>query len=512
MFRKAFKFLFSRLLIIILLISFQVIALILLIMKISTAFFTLYTIFGVFSLGVVFYITGQKSNPYHKLAWIIPILIFPVFGGLMYFLLKISRTNKKFKEKIFDSQQRTHHLLSAKEEVLEKLAQEDKNIANQSYYISNASSFPVHTHTFTKYYPSGESFFKELVEELKTAKHFIFIECFIIREGLMWDTILRILGNKAKQGVDVRVMYDDVGCMSSLPYRYREKLMQKGIKCHVFNPLAPFIEIRMNNRDHRKIFIIDGFVSFTGGINIADEYINAYERFGHWKDAAIKVRGDAAWNMTVMFLQLWEFISGRKEDYDNFRPRKYHPNPFESDGFVQPYADIPTDNEPVGENTYLNMIGRAREYIYIFTPYLVLDHEMLTALVLASKSGVDVRIVTPHIPDKKYVFILTQSYYEALIEAGVKIYEYKPGFLHSKVVVSDDVLATVGSINLDYRSLYFHFECGVWLYKSQSIKDIKNDFMETFEKCHEVTLEECVNVSFRKRIVRSFLRLFAPLL
>ncbi len=510
--KKVLKVLFSRLMVVALLMAIQVALLVFLIMKLSTSFIYLYALFGVVSLAVVFFISGQRINPSYKLAWTIPILIFPVFGGALYILLRTSGASKRFRKKINDSHQNTLHLLLPKVDILDELIEHDKSIANQSRYMAKNAFFPAYKNTVTKYFQSGEKFYDSLVEELKKAKHFIFIESFIIREGEMWNTILQILEEKVHQGVEVRVMYDDAGCVTSLPYKYYEKLREKGIKCFVFNPFTPLIEIRMNHRDHRKIIVIDGYISYTGGINLADEYINAFEKYGHWKDAAILVKGEASWNLTVMFLQLWGYISNTHEEYDRYRPDTYHPEPFESDGYVQPFGDSPIDNEPVGENTYLNMIGRARDYIYLFTPYLIIDHEMVTALMLAAKSGVDVRIVTPHVPDKWYIFIVTQSYYPVLIEAGVKIFEYTPGFLHSKVSVSDDVVATVGSINLDYRSLYFHFECSVWLYKTQSVAAVKEDFLETFKKCHEVTLEECRQVSLSKRILRSLLRLFAPLM
>lgn len=510
--KKVLKVLFSRIFIMALLMLVQIAFFILLTLKLSNSFIYMYTAFGVLSHLVVFFIASQRSNPAHKLAWVIPILIFPVFGGLLYVLIRTNRANKNFRTNIDASHQKTLHLLSQQSEVIAEIEKEDKSIANQSRYITNASGFPIYKNTETQYFASGEEFFVKFIEELKKAKDFIFIETFIIREGLMWNTILSILEEKAAQGVDVRVMYDDAGCLTTLPHKYFEKLREKGIKCYVFNPFTPLLEVRMNHRDHRKIIVIDRITAFTGGINLADEYINAHEKYGHWKDAAILVKGEAAWNMTVMFLQLWDYLSKEEDDYDKFKPCNSCEDLFESDGFVQPYGDSPLDNEPVGEFTYINMISRAKDYVYIFTPYLILDHEMVTTLKLAAKSGVDVRIVTPHIPDKRYVFLVTQSYYEVLIEAGVKIYEYTPGFMHSKAFICDDVLATVGSINLDFRSFYFHFECGVWLYKTQSIQAIKDDFIDTFEKCQQITLEECRKVKPLKRIVRGFFRLFAPLM
>jgi cardiolipin synthase len=330
----------------------------------------------------------------------------------------------------------------------------------------------------------------------------------------MWQTILDILEKKAAEGVDVRLIYDGFGCLTTLPNKYYETLRKKGIKCVVFNPFRPLLNVIQNNRDHRKLCIIDGHTGFTGGINLADEYINQKKRFGHWKDTAIMLKGEAVWNMTIMFLHMWHVITNKKEEgpYENYYPYTYHPEPFAGDGFVQPFCDTPLDNETVGENVYLNIINRAKRYVYICTPYLIIDNEMVTALMLAAKSGIDVRIMTPGIPDKKMVFLLTQSYYEQLLEAGVKIYEYMPGFLHSKTFVCDDEIGVVGTINLDYRSLYLHFEDGVWMYRNSVIADIKKDFVDTMEYCNPISLEFCRSRKLPVRIMQNVLRLVAPML
>jgi len=513
--KKIIKVLLSRMAVIIFLMSVQIAAVVLLTLKLSKSYFYFYSFLEFLSILVVFYIASRDTNPSRKIIWIILILIFPIFGGILFILLKTSSANKKFSKSIHESNNQTLSHLDTDNGVLESLKNHGGSIVAQSRYIAN-SGFPVYKNTTTRYFNSGEEFFVSLIEELKKAEKFIFIEFFIIHEGLMWNTILSVLEEKAKEGVDVRVMYDDAGCLTRLPYKYYETLGKKGIKCFVFNPFTPVIEVRMNHRDHRKIIVIDGYVGYTGGINLSDEYINAREKFGYWKDAAILIKGEAVWNMTIMFLQLWSYISktvmDNNEDYNKFRPDSRIFGPFESDGYVQPFGDSPIDNEPVGESVYLNMICRAKKYIYIFTPYLIIDHKMINALSLAAKSGVDVRIVTPHIPDKWYVFLVTKSYYPILIEQGVRIYEYTPGFLHSKTVLCDDEIAVVGSINLDYRSLYFHFECGIFLYKTKSIEEIKEDFQKTFPICQEITLDECKKVSFPKRILQTFLKLFAPLM
>ena len=289
-------------------------------------------------------------------------------------------------------------------------------------------------------------------------------------------------------------------------------LQSRGIRCEVFNPLLPIASVLLNNRDHRKITVIDGYIGFTGGVNLADEYINRIERFGYWKDTGVMLQGEAVWSLTVMFLQMWSVLANESPDYGKYRPHEWHEQPFEGDGFVQPYGDTPLDHETVGESVYLNIINRAKKYVYIFTPYLITDNEMTTALCLAAKSGVDVRIVTPGIPDKKLVFLLTRSYYDKLIASGVRVFEYKPGFLHAKSFVCDDSIATVGTINLDYRSLYLHFECGVWMYQTDAVMQIKEDALDILEQCREVTEEDCRNKSGWTRLWQSILRLFAPLL
>lgn len=328
----------------------------------------------------------------------------------------------------------------------------------------------------------------------------------------MFDTMTEILMRKAAEGVDVRVIYDDIGCISTLPPKYNKKLEGMGIKCAVFNPFRPILSVVMNNRDHRKIFVVDGKVGFTGGINLADEYINEKSRFGYWKDTGVRLEGEAVWNLTAMFLTAWSYVNHSREDYKEYMPQIYQTELPETDGYVQPYGDSPLDHETVGENIYLNMINDAENYVYIFTPYLIIDNEMLVSLCNAAKRGVDVRIVTPGIPDKKLIFLLTQSHYEPLLRAGVKIYQYTPGFIHAKSFLCDDKVGTVGSINLDYRSLYLHFECGVFMYRTKALEQLKQDCLDTFEQSEEMTLEFCRNQNVFIRILQGMMRLVAPLL
>lgn len=347
-----------------------------------------------------------------------------------------------------------------------------------------------------------------LLPELERAEKYIFIETFILEEGIMWDSILEVLKRKAAQGVLVRVLYDDMGCFLTLPPDYAQKLAQYGIEAAVFNPFQPFLTVKQNNRDHRKITVIDGKVAFTGGINLADEYINAVEKYGHWRDSAIYLRGDAAWSFALIFLQMWQLVTKQREDIDQYRPATDFTT---HDGFVQPYADSPTDDDNVGEHVYLQIINNAKRYLYINTPYLIVDDSMISALCLAAKSGVDVRILTPHRWDKRIVHFTTRSYYRELLRSGVKIYEYTIGFNHAKTFVSDDAVATVGTTNLDFRSLYHHFECGTVLYGSRAVMEVKEDFLNTLPICHEITQQELRSNVF-VRMAQDVLRLFAPLM
>lgn len=473
-------------------------------------FFNFYLGSLVLSIAIVFIITNSKSNPSYKIAWIIPVMIFPVFGGLFYLLYGGNKLSTREKLKMAKQNIKMTYSLKQNDEIINKLEKENVYAKNQSEYILNYAKCPVYNNTETTYFKIGEEKYKALLEELKKAKKFIFLEYFIIQEGKMFNSILEILEQKAKEGVDVRLIYDDVGCIVTLPHNYKNILEAKGIKCRVFNPIKPFFTRRLNNRDHRKIVVIDGNVGFTGGINLADEYINEYEKHGYWKDAAIMLKGEAVWNLTIMFLSMWDYIDNIDEDYMKFKPSKNID--YQSNGYVQPFDDSPLINEPIGETVYLNLINKAKEYIYINTPYLIIDNEMATALKIASKSGVDIKIVTPYIPDKKFVHAVTKSYYESFIKDGIEIYEFTPGFMHAKTFVVDDEYAVVGSINLDFRSLYLHYECGVWLYKTDSIKNIKQDYLNTIKKCHKITIQECKNTNALRKFGRLVIRMFAPLL
>jgi len=444
----------------------------------------------------------------YKLTWIFLILLFPIFGGMLYILFHFWLNSRKMKKMLKRNIQSSRDSFYLHGNRLEEFINIHPEFITYAKYLQEYAGFPVYAGTTQEYFPSGEEFFKRVLEKLEDAEHYIFLEFFILKEGLMLNSIMKILEKKASQGVDVRIMYDDLGCFFTLPSNYREKLSEKGIKSFIFNPFRPIVSSLQNNRDHRKIIAIDGKVAFTGGLNLADEYINAVERFGHWKDAAIMLEGDGAWPLTLIFLQMWNLSNKEQEDYASF----YNVCKTRADasmGYVQPYADSPLDEENVGEHVYIQIINKARKYVYINTPYLIVDDNLLSALTLAAKSGVDVRIITPHRWDKWIVAIASRSYYRRLIQAGVKVYEYTSGFNHGKTFVSDDKIATVGTTNLDFRSLYLHFECGVLIYSSDVIAAIKQDFLSTVPNSQEITLKDCARNAFQ-RIFPDVLRIFAP--
>ncbi|GHV95632.1 cardiolipin synthase [Spirochaetia bacterium] len=472
----------------------------------------------ILSIIVCIHVLNKHEKAAYKLTWIFIILLFPIFGGIMYILFYFQSNPRKLKRQIERNIQDSKAAFSLPGNCLNELIEAHPEFKTHAYYLQEYAGFPVYKRTRTEYFDSGEKFFHKVLEELEKAERYIFLEFFILREGVMLNPIISILERKAGEGLDVRIMYDDLGCFMSLPPNYRRRLAQKGIKCFVFNQFRPIFSSLQNNRDHRKIISIDGKVAFTGGLNLADEYINAVDRFGHWKDAAIMLAGEGAWSLTLIFLQMWNLGRKEKDDYVSLYPWKDGPcdcgargMDCNTVGFVQPYADSPIDEENVGEHVYIQIINQAKEYVYINTPYLVVDDNLLSALTLAAKSGVDVRIITPHRWDKWIVAITSRSYFRQLISAGVKVYEYTSGFNHGKTFVSDDKIATVGTTNLDFRSLYLHFECGVLVYNSDTVMAIKEDFLHTVPVSHQVTLAECARNAFQ-RIIIDVLRVFAPLL
>ena len=508
--KKHLNLLGHRVFLVPLLMIIQIVILFIMTFEFYNYFIIFYIICSLLSLLFVLHIVNSNANPGYKIAWIIPIMLFPIFGLFLYLLFGGNQLNKRQKEKMKNIYYKQLKYKDNHNIVMNELRYENLSAYNQVKYISDYSLSNVCKHTKTTYLSNGKIYFDRLLSAIKMAKKYIFLEYFIIGQGKMWNTILEVLKQKVREGVEVRVIYDDFGCIMTLPNHYDKTLEKEGISVAVFNPFVPNLKSKFNNRDHRKIAIIDGHIAFTGGINLADEYIGEKVRFGHWKDNGIMLEGEAVWNFTVMFLSMWDFIKGENEDYEKYRSNYEYET--SSDGFVIPYSDSPWNNEAVGETVYLNLIGKANRYIYITTPYLVLDNEMITALTMAAKRGVDVRIITPGIPDKKLVNQVTKAYYDVLLENGVKIYDYTKGFIHEKIFVIDDEYATIGTVNLDYRSLYLHFECGVWLYDCSVIFTIKKDFTLTLKECREIKLKKKGKTNWFKYLKRQVLKAFAPLM
>lgn len=508
--KRILSFFKSKLFFVGLMIIAQLLVLVVLIALLSYQFYWFYLFSVLLSFIASVYIVNREDNPSFKILWVLLIMTVPVMGGLFYILFGGRKVPKELRIRDQRSLEELRHVMKQNQPMIDALRKVQPQAYKQANYCWHSGYFPVYTNCEVTYFPLGEQKFQALVEELKKARRFIFLEYFIIAEGIMWNTVLDILKDKVKEGVDVRLIYDDAGCITTLPPRYHETLRRYGIKAKVFNPIEPHLAMQMNNRDHRKIVVIDGEVAFTGGVNLADEYINRYERFGHWKDMAVMVKGAAVQTFTVLFLQFWNFDEPIKSDPLQFASQEQRTYP--ETGYVIPFCDSPTDEDYVGQQTHINLINSASRYLYATTPYLVIDQETRMALTLAAKNGVDVRILVPHIPDKKIVFEVTRSNYERLIQNGVRIYEYTPGFVHGKVMLADDQSAVVGTVNMDYRSYYLHYECGVWMYQTGCLKEIRKDLEEAFAISQEVTLEECRNISILRRFIRAFLNIISPIM
>ncbi len=502
---------FSRVTIMAVLLLVQIVILIATLTHLKDYATYIYAALMVLEVVCVIYIINSKSNPDFKIMWIMLIFVLPVFGSAMYLFMKIMPGTGFMKRRLSDLNTATKPYMTQDEETLESLRVSKPANANLAHYLSKQLSFPVHRNTSVKYFPSGEAKFEEMKIQLRKAKEYIFLEYFIVEEGEMWNSILDILVEKVKEGVEVRFMYDGMCSMIQLPYNYDKQMRKLGIKCKMFSKVRPILSSYQNNRDHRKILVIDGKVGFTGGVNLADEYINVKERFGHWKDTAVMLEGEAVQNLTMLFLQMWNITQVRADDFTKYLTPKSLDFKREL-GYVLPYGDSPFDNEIIGEQVYFHILDHAKKYVHIMTPYLILDNEMLNTLTYAAKCGIEVIIIMPHIPDKWYAFILAKTYYEELLRAGVQIYEYTPGFVHAKVFVSDNDTATVGTINLDYRSLYHHFECGTFIYNNPVVWEIERDFQTTLGKCEKVTILDLRSRNFVERVLGRILRLVAPLM
>ncbi|MGN0342296.1 MAG: cardiolipin synthase [Roseburia sp.] len=488
----------------------QVIWIVALALKLTEYYAAISTIASLLALLVALRIYGEQINSAYKLSWIILILVFPVLG-LCLFLIFGNESSIVFIKKYFESKQfDLKEILPENPAAAEQLRERNLGIYNQTRYLRDVCGYPLYDQTDVVYYGDTVEALEAQKEALRGATHFIFMEYHAIEDTEPWREIEDILSAKVKEGVDVRVVYDDMGSIGFLSKPFARRLQSKGIQCRVFNPLVPVMNVFMNNRDHRKITVVDGKVGFTGGYNLADEYFNITHPYGQWKDSGIRLTGKAVNSFTVIFLEMWNSTQKTVED----------PTPFLVDYdyvarencFVQPYADTPMDKEYTGENVYLNLIKNARKSVYITTPYLIIDDEMQRELILAAGRGVDVRIVTPGIPDKKIVFKATRSYYPALVGRGVRIFEYTPGFIHSKQFLCDGEVAAVGTINMDFRSLYLHFENGCIFYGGQAVRDVEKDFDELFAVSEEVTERYKEKQNFVLRGLQCILHLFGPLM
>lgn len=474
--------------------------------------------FGLYILFVAvieLIIVNKQNNPAMKVSWILVTMIFPAVGGMLFLYVDLNLGSRMIRHRLDEIYDMTHKYVRKNPETLKELEAADPGMAHLAHYLAGSGNNQVYQNTRVTYFPSGEEKFEAMLEQLEKAEKFIFLEYFIICEGYMWGRILKILEEKVRQGVEVRVMYDGFNTLTYLPAHYPKDLEALGIQCKVFSPIRPVFSTTYNNRDHRKVLVIDGHTGFTGGVNLADEYINQKERFGHWKDTAVMLQGEAVQGLTQMFLQMWSITekSPVLAQYLDPRLNQYYMGTLKlSKGFVLPYGDSPFDDEQVGKLVYLDLINRADRYVHIMTPYLILDYELTEALTFAAKRGVDVKIILPHIPDKITAFALAKTHYHELLQAGVHIYEYTPGFVHAKVVISDDEKAVVGTINMDYRSLYLHFEDAVLLYQVPENAQIEADVQNTLKKCHEVTMEDVRHEKFWIRLLGILLKVLAPMM
>lgn len=463
----------------------------------------------ILSILIVLNIVRSSRHLSSDLMWIILIMLFPVFGTFVYVLMLLSLLfGKTFRNIIIEQNKATSYYVQDKT-IIDEIRMENPDYVSHLAFLQK-EGFPFYRNMDFKYFAPCEAGFETMLEELSKAEKYIFMEYFIIEEGIMFNSILSILEDKVKQGVEVRVMYDDMGSLGTLPAAYAKQLEKKGIKAVSFNRVSPIINTIMNHRDHRKILVIDGKVAFSGGANLADEYINKKVKYGHWMDNIICIKGKAVWSYLVMFLTNWNALRHEDFDYSVFKCSDFV-DESSYDGYIAPYAETPLDQELTGQSVYEDLLNSANEYVYIMTPYLIIDSEMVNTLIHTAKKGVDVRIIMPGIADKQIVHDIGTTYYAQLIQGGVKIYEYKPGFVHSKVFISDDIYATVGTINLDYRSLYLHFENGTLLYKSKKIMDVKQNFFNTLSQCKKIQMED-THVNIVKGLFLSVIRIFSPLM
>lgn len=509
LFNIIFKFIFSRMTIFIVSILLQLFIYAGIYMFFYEYIGYFYILFLLLSFITIIELLNDEQNPMFKISWILLILSFPIFGIITYILLNNQLLIKEVKKRIKRNKKIDKNYLSQDNIISDKLKELNKEVYNLHTYMYNNAIFPVYNNTDIKYYPSGEEWFEDYIKELQKAKEYIFLEYFIVANGKFWNSVLEVLKSKASEGVEVYFMYDGMCEISLLPHNYPQIMKSYGIKCKPFHKVVPLLSTYQNNRDHRKITVIDGKVAFTGGTNIADEYINVIEKHGYWKDATIKLEGEAVKTFVVLFLSMWNLSENKIIDAKKYL-KDYKDS--KGEGYIIPFGDIPHDGEEISKKLYLDLINTSKERISIMTPYLILDYELTESLKYAAKRGVKVELVLPHIPDKWYAYVLARSYYHELLTAGVNIYEFTPGFVHSKVLVSDNDEAIVGSVNLDYRSFFLHFEAGAYIYNHSEINNIVKDFDATIKQCEKITIESNKKFNKLKMILGRIFRIFAPLM
>ena len=508
--KKSFRrLIFSRAFLIIALLIVQIVILVAIYFQFTEYLPQAKVLLGLFSLLMVFHLFNCEMDSTAKLTWLALITLFPIPGAMLLFFTKQDFGHIKLKKSVISVISESKEMLPLHSEILDEPELARSGTDSLCRYVNCTGCFPIYNNTDVTYFPTGEDVFEAMLEELEKAEHFIFMEYFIVAEGYMWGKVLDILARKAQQGVDIRLMFDGMCEMSTLTHDYPARLAKLGIKCKAFAPILPFLSTYYNYRDHRKLLVIDGNIAFNGGVNLADEYINQRVCYGHWKDCAVMLRGEAVRSFTLMFLQMWN-VDEAEHQWDEWLSASYDTEQ-EYCGYVIPYADCPLDDKKVGETVYIDILNRATEYVHIMTPYLILDGEMENAIRFAAERGIDVKLILPGIPDKKAAYALAKTHYSGLTKAGVKIYEYTPGFVHSKVFVGDGEKAVVGTINLDYRSLYHHFECATYMYKTKCISEIEADFQKTLAQCREVTPETIRHEKLFYKVTGELLKLVAPL-
>lgn len=504
---------FSRFGIVLVLLALQILVLLGLFLKFSQLAPHYYIISAVFYIFMITVIVNSDHDASSKITWLTIMAFLPIFGALLYIYTTVDIGHRVLKKRVTHILKNTKNKITQDKSVIDKAEEICPDVADLNYYLNKSGRFPLYENTDVTYYPIGEKMFQSMLVELDKAKDFIFMEYFIVDDGYMWDNILEVLIKKANEGVDVRVMYDGTCEFALLPRTYPSSLEKLGIHCKVFSPVSPFISTHYNYRDHRKIMVIDGKTAYNGGINMADEYINYTHKYGHFKDVGVMLKGDAVDSFTLMFLQMWS-VNERHCDFSKYLNVGYSLSAggYFSNGFVMPFGDCPLDEYDVGKSVYMDILNRAKDYVYIMTPYMIMDGELENSLTFSAERGVDVRIILPHISDSFVAQALAKTHYKKLLDAGVKVYEYTPGFVHAKVFVSDDVKAVVGSINMDYRSLYHHFECATYMYGTRCIDDIKSDYKDTLAKCQQVTYESIKNDKWYIKLIGKVIKFVAPLI